>query len=118
MAEPPQPKIWKLRVEDDLGFRFDQHQAQRIAALDGTDVTNTVGFFERAGVARVEEMFANLVEYSHMIYALRPRTKRPQEHWALALGLSNLKPVWVSVSTKIDGDVISIIGMVIGQPAA
>ena len=61
MAEP-QPKVWKCASCDDLGFRLDlQHQAQRVAALDRADVTDAVGFFQRAGIARVEEVFANLV---------------------------------------------------------
>ena len=62
----------EVRVLDDLGFRLDlEHQAQRIAALDGTDIADAVRIFQRAGVARVEEMFANLVRvFPHGVRSL------------------------------------------------
>jgi hypothetical protein len=52
----------EARLVDDLGFRVDlQHQAQRVAALDRTEVADAVGVFQRAGIARVEEVFAYLL---------------------------------------------------------
>ena len=51
-----------MRIKNDLGFRLDlENQAQRVTALDGTDIANPVRFLQRAGVARIEEMLANLV---------------------------------------------------------
>jgi hypothetical protein len=41
---------------------FDlQHQAQRVAALDRAEVTDGVGAFQRARIARVEKVFADLL---------------------------------------------------------
>jgi hypothetical protein len=46
----------KAGLVDDLGGRVDlQHQAQRVAALDRAEVTDGVGAFQRARVARVEK---------------------------------------------------------------
>ena len=50
-------------------------------------------------------------------YSAAQENEEPQEHWALALGLSNLKPVWVSVSTK-STVTLSIIGKVIGSTSS
>ena len=52
----------EARVIDDFRFGVDlQHQAQRVAALDGTEVADTVGVFQRSRVPRVEEVFAHLL---------------------------------------------------------
>ena len=87
----------EMRVLNDLGFRVDfQHQPQRVAALDGADIADAVGLFQQAGVARVEEVFFDF--FGVVPHGVRPsdRERLAAGARALAFGLSNLKPVWVS----------------------
>ena len=65
-------------VLDDLGFRLDlEHQTQRVAAGNRTDLANGIGLFKDTGILRVEEVLLELVRvvphWSVLLYRLGGR---------------------------------------------
>ncbi len=50
----------EMRIQNALGFGIDlEHQAQRVAALDRTDVPDGIGAVQGTGVTRIEEMLTD-----------------------------------------------------------